>query len=185
MKRTAIALALSLAAGAAAAQEAGFYLGASVGTSKISSGGCDEGPLPAGISCDDTANTYKVFGGYQFNPNLALEAGYTDKLGRLELAGFGQTVEASARAFELVLVPALPLNEHFSIYAKLGVYAATSEVRTTEESNTGGTLGLGVAWHINKSFTARADWQRYAKVGGDTIGEADFDTFNIGILYRF
>ena len=185
MKRTAIALALSLAAGAAAAQEAGFYVGASAGTSKISSGGCEEGGLPSGVSCEDTTTSFKVFGGYQFNRNLALEAGYTDNLATLELRGFGQSVETTASAFELLVVPSLPVTESFSIYGKLGVYAANTEVRTVSESNTGGTIGAGLAWHINKNLTARADWQRYASIGGDTVGEADVDTFNIGLLVRF
>lgn len=190
MRRTALALALTLAAGAAAAQDAGWYLGASVGSSKIASGGCDEGALPAGVTCEDSTNTWKVFAGYQFNPNLALEAGYTDRLGKLELSGLGARADVTARAFEVVAVPALPLSESFSLYAKIGLYAASSDVSASNgasmtESNTGGTLGLGVAWHFNKNVTMRADWQRYGKVGGDTVGEADIDTLNLGLLYRF
>jgi len=190
MKRTAIALALSLAAGAAAAQDAGFYIGASVGTSKAGSGGCEG--VPSGISCEDSTETYKLFGGYQFNRNIAVEAGYTDRLAKVEVSNaFGQRADVTASAFELVAVPALPLNENFSLYAKLGVYAASSKASSNvgvpgvDDSNTGGTLGVGVAWHFNKNLTARADWQRYAKVGGDNVGEADIDTFNIGLMYRF
>ena len=190
MKRTALALALTLAAGAAAAQDAGWYLGGSVGSSQISSGGCDEGPLPAGVTCEDSTNTYKIFAGYQINKNIAVEAGYTDRLGKLELSGLGQRADVTARAFEVIAVPALPLSESFSLYGKIGFYAASSDVTgssgaSVSESNTGATIGLGAAYHINKSFTVRADWQRYAKVGGDTVGEADIDTLNLGLLFRF
>jgi OOP family OmpA-OmpF porin len=191
MKRTALALALTLAAGAAAAQDAGWYLGASVGNSKISSGGCDEGgALPAGFTCEDSTSTWKIFGGYQFNRNIAVEAGYTDRLGKLEVSGLGQHADVTASAFEVLAVPALPVSENLSLYGKIGIYAASSDVSASSgasmtESNTGGTLGLGAAWHFNKNLTARLDWQRYGKVGGDTVGEADIDTFNIGLLYKF
>src|SRR4029453_14758447 len=46
----------------------GFYVGASVG--QATSTDCN---LP---SCDDKDTSYRVFGGYQFNRNLALEGGY-------------------------------------------------------------------------------------------------------------
>jgi OOP family OmpA-OmpF porin len=188
MKRTAIALALTLAAGTAAAQEAGFYLGASVGQSKVSNGGCEG--ASGGITCEDTDTAFKVFGGYQFNRNIALELGYSDRLAKLSASGFGTSAEVTVSAFEIVAVPSLPLSENFSLYGKVGVYAASTEARssfgaTADDSNTGGTIGLGVAYHFNKNITARADWQRYAKVGGDNVGEADIDTLNIGLLFRF
>ena len=190
MKRNCIRIAsvtAALFALPAAAQEPGFYAGISVGQSKFNNQ-CDG--TPSGVTCDENTTTYKLFGGYQFNRNIAVEAGYTDRLGKLEISGFGQRADVTARAFEVLAVPALPLNESFSVYGKIGLYAASSDVSSstgvsTSESNTGGTIGLGAAWHFNKNLAARVDWQRYGKVGGDTVGEADIDTFNIGLLYRF
>ena len=47
----------------------GFYAGASVGQSKSD---CPSG----GSSCDDKDTAYRIFGGYKFHPNIAVEGGY-------------------------------------------------------------------------------------------------------------
>ena len=31
----------------------------------------------------------------------------------------------------------------------------------------------------------RAEWQRYANVGGASTGEDDLDVFSLGVLFRF
>src|SRR3954447_17920663 len=47
------------------------YVGGGFGQSKFK--------CPTGLSCDDTKDTaFKLFGGYQFNRNIASEVGYTD-----------------------------------------------------------------------------------------------------------
>src|SRR2546428_5249247 len=61
----------------AAAQDAGFYLGASVGQSKAADTCSD---MPAGVSCDDKTTTWKLLGGYQFNPYIGAELGHSPSL---------------------------------------------------------------------------------------------------------
>jgi OmpA-OmpF porin, OOP family len=206
MKRAAIALGMALAAGTAGAQETGYYAGASLGG--YSSNRCDD--VSFGVSCDESAASLKVFGGYQLNRNLALEAGYINTLinstlqGQPGILGPGQfTSKLRSRALDLVAVPTLPIGTSFALYGKLGLYFASTEEATTvgpsgatccvrstaggtrEESNGGLTLGAGFAWHFTRQLSARADWQRFQGVGGGNVSEVDVDTLNVGVLYRF
>ena len=112
MKKTLIGLAIAAATTPAWSQEptSKFYAGASLGQSKFK-GACD---TEAGITlsnCKDSDTAWKIFGGYQFTPNLAVELGYND-FGRISsdatvIVG-GSTFTGNARieasAFELTTV---------------------------------------------------------------------------------
>src|SRR3954469_14589313 len=74
--------------------ELGFYAGASVGQSKSDCGGSSG-------SCDDKDTAYRIFGGYKFHPNIAVEGGYSP-LGETSasVGGLGSvTAEANAGGF--------------------------------------------------------------------------------------
>src|SRR5690349_20966566 len=82
----------ALGAAPAMAQNTGWYAGASVGRTAatidddgIRSGLLGQGLGTASISDDDRDTGYKVFGGYQLNRNLAVEAGF------FSLGHFGYT----------------------------------------------------------------------------------------------
>ena len=200
MRRITITLGLALAAGAAGAQERGFYAGASLGAS--SANACDLVELDR--TCDGEATNLKVFAGYALNRNFAVEAGYINTLAKATVSSTsGQllspatplTADLAARAVDLLLVPSLPLGERASVYGKLGVYFAnTKSSRTSgqppatthaEESNTGLTFGLGFAWDFTRRITARADWQRFNSVGGGDMSDVHVDMLHAGVLYRF
>src|SRR5690606_9992922 len=80
---------------------------------------------------DDTEIGYKLFGGYQFHRNFALEAGFFD-LGRFDagFAGAPGTIDSSTRirGLNLDLVGIMPLTDRFSAFARLG--AAYSRARS-------------------------------------------------------
>ena len=180
------AIAAALGAAPAAAQDAGFYLGGSVGQSKAGDTCSD---MPAGVSCDDKTTTWKLIGGYQFNRYIAAELGYSPSLAKASASGFGVTADVKVSAWELVAIPSYPLGD-FSLYGKLGFYAAKTEGRSNvgisaDDSNTDFTYGFGAGYRINRNFSARAEWQRYSKVGGDNNGKADIDALNFGVLYHF
>ena len=172
----------------AAAQDAGFYLGASVGSSKA---GDSCSGMPAGVSCDDKATTWKLIGGYQFNRYIAAELGYSNQLAKASASAsaFGLTEEVKSSAWELVAIPSYPIGD-FSLFGKLGIYAARTEDTTNfagneSVSNSDVTFGAGVGYRIHRNFSARAEWQRYSKVGGGNVGKADIDALNFGVLYHF
>ena len=77
-----------MAAPFAMAQDAGWYGGANVGRTqasiddaRITSGLLGSGLTTTSIEDNDRDRGYKLFGGYQYNKNFAVEAGYFD-LGR-------------------------------------------------------------------------------------------------------
>ena len=178
-----VAAALALCALPAAAQERGFYAGLSVGQS-TANGACD-GIGGAGVSCDDSSNTWKLFGGYQVNRHFAAELGYSDQLAKASASGPGGTAQVKVSAWELVAVPSYPITDQFSVYGKAGLYYATSKGTSSagasaSETDNGLTFGLGAGYQITKNVGARLEWQRYNDVGGPNI-----DALNLGVLYRF
>lgn len=200
MKRTAKAVAAAalamLIATPAWSQDAGFYLGASIGQSQAKEF-CDDS---SGFSCDDKDTAWKIFGGYQFNRHLAIEAGYTD-LGEFSASGVlsGVSVRGTVEvtAFELMGVGSFPVVDRFSLYGKLGLYHAETKQNVTgtlgavtvtnndKEKNTDVTFAFGARFDLTRSLGIRAQWQRYLNVGGEDVGEDDIDVFSVGVLWRF
>src|SRR3954447_2244619 len=107
-------LALAQAKGGNA--DLGFYAGAAVGQSKTAD-------CPGGGSCDDKDTAYRIFGGYKFHPNIAVEGGYSP-LGETSSSFPGGNVTAEANAWDLVGVGIFPLGNNFSVFGKLGFYNA-------------------------------------------------------------
>jgi OOP family OmpA-OmpF porin len=180
---------LLLVSAIAIAQDARPYAGLQIGQAKAKSS-CDDVTGP-GVSCDDTDTAWRIFGGYQFNRNFALELGYAD-FGEVRASGPGGTVSAEATAFDLVGVGLLPIVDRFSIYGKLGLYRAETEARantalltgTFEEKNNDLTFGFGARYDLG-NVGLFAQWQRYVDVGGGDIGEDDVDVISLGALFRF
>jgi OmpA-OmpF porin, OOP family len=194
--RTTVAV-LSLASGLAfsapaVAQDSGFYVGGALGQSKV------DLDCTGAATCDDKDTSWKIFGGYQFNRNFALEFGYVD-LGEAALSGptppFGTTsAKLESTAFELVGVGMLPIVNRFSIYGKLGLYRADTDAQATatalgsakeSDSNTDLTFGVGVRYDFTRNLGIRAEWQRYADVSAGAFGEGDIDVTSVGLLWRF
>jgi OmpA-OmpF porin, OOP family len=184
---TLVAGTLALAAVPALAQSHTnhLYAGASIGQSYVKEW-CEG--APAGVNCDDNDTAWKVFGGYQFHPNFAVELGYTD-LGSASLSSgtVRGTVESSA--FELVGVGSFPVGGRLALYGKLGFYRGEISGRVTAGSSTRFadsdegteiTFGLGARIDFNHNFAARLEWQKYNDFSG-----SDIDVLSVGLLYRF
>jgi OOP family OmpA-OmpF porin len=169
--------------GPALAQDTGFYIGLSVGQSSA------DFDCSAGSTCDDTDTAMKFIGGYRFNRNFGAEIGYTD-LGEATISDPISTTTFEASVMELVGVGFLPLNEKFSVIGKIGMYrgdvdASDPAIGSASDSNTGLTFGVGVQWDFTRNLGVRGEWQRYADVGGDTVGESDVDVLSVGVVFRF
>jgi OmpA-OmpF porin, OOP family len=157
------------------------YLGLSVGQAKFSDA-C-EGASALGVTCDNKDTAFRIFGGYQFHPNIAVELGYAD-LGKATASGPGGTASAEASAFDLVGVLSWPVGNAFSVYGKLGLYHGEVEgggaLGGSSDSGTDLTYGLGAQFNVGRNVGLRAEWQRYNDVSG-----SDIDVLSIGVLYRF
>jgi OOP family OmpA-OmpF porin len=152
------------AAAQTASDTTGFYVGASVGQSKIKD-------CPAG--CDDKDTAWRLLGGYQLNRNFSAELGYHN------LGDFGG---AKANAWELVGVGLLPVANQFGVYGKLGAHH--SEVKDgSSVTGNGLTYGAGLQYDLMPALGLRGEWQRYDKVGG--VSDSTIDVLSIGAIWRF
>ena len=178
--------------GPAFAQEGRAYLGAGIGQAKAD-GVCDEiRTLVTGFgsvsSCDEKDTAWKLFGGYRFNPNFALEGTYVD-YGSIKANGqtFGVpfSISGDASAFGLAAVGILPLANRVSVFGKLGLLRTEIDVTASgvggagseSESDTGLHIGIGVMFDIGQNFSVRAEWERN--------DEAEIDMMSIGVQFRF
>lgn len=159
-----------------------YYGGISAGTSRTDSNPASltQSLLP-GVTTLDTSidkqdTAYKIFGGYQFNRNLALEAGYFN-LGR---NSFGASTspagslsgETKVHGLNLDLVGTLPLTQRFSAQARIGAQHAWSRshfsgtgaaaaLGSSKSDDTNMKVGLGMQYEISPAFWIRGEVERY------------------------
>ena len=177
------ALALAQARGGNA--DLGFYAGASVGQSKSDCNG--------GGSCDDKDTAYRIFGGYKFHPNFAVEGGYAP-LGETS-ASFGPlgNLTAEANAWDLEGVGSWGLGNNFSVFGKLGFYNAEVKLgglASGKKTTTDLLYGLGGQYDFNRNLGLRLEWTRYSGVKSPDVlgvsgGDHDIDVLSVGALWRF
>jgi len=204
-KLSLIALAV-LASSFALADDSGWYAGANVGKSRgtiddarITTSVAGSGFTGATIIDDDHSTGYKIFGGYQYNKYLAVEAGYFD-LGNF---GFNATLPAGTlhgniklKGLNLDVVGTLPITEKFSVLGRIGVnYADASDsfvgtgavnVLDPNPSKRGTNLkvGLGLQYAFSPALAMRAEVERYRI--NDAVGnKGDIDLVSLGLIYRF
>lgn len=164
-------LAAVLAAGlnAPAVLAAGWYAGAGVGQAEYD-----------GLS--DEGTSAKLFLGYSFNANAAVEFAYVDTGEGEQDTVFGD-LTASTDGFEVSLVGSLPVNNSVSFLGRLGLYNWDLETElggaSASDSGTDLTYGLGVQFELGKSAALRGEYQIY-DIDGD-----DIDNIGISVLFRF
>jgi OmpA-OmpF porin, OOP family len=180
--------------GPASAQDAGFYLGGALGQSSF------DVDCAGTTSCDDKDSSWKIFGGYQFNKHLAVEFGYAD-LGETTASvpgpPFNVNLALEATVWDLVAVGSLPIGDRFSIFGKIGLYRADTEINGTasglpsvseSDSNTDLTYGVGARFDFARNLGVRLEWQRYQDVGGEFFGvtaESDVDVMSVAVIWKF
>ena len=180
--------------GPAFAQDAGFYIGGALGQSSF------DVECAGTTSCDDSDSSWKIFGGYQFNKHFAVEFGYAD-LGEttasVPVPPFNVNIAFESTVWDLVAVGSLPIGDRFSIFGKVGLYMADTEVNgsaaglgslSESDDNTDLTYGIGARYDFTRNLGVRLEWQRYQDVGGDFGGatlESDVDVMSVAVIWKF
>lgn len=161
-----------------------LYLGGSIGQSRFQDA-CDGVPG----ACDNKDTGYRVFAGWQFHPNFAVEGGYLN-LGEATANAGGVVASAKMRGWEVLGVAMFPVWQQLSLYGKAGVVRSRVNVNSNigvsaSDNSWDFTFGFGGEWAFSRNVAARLEWQRYDNVGGNNTGRDDIDYFNASLLYRF
>ena len=191
----------------ALADDLGWYGGANIGRSaatiddaRITSGLASGGLATSSISDRDRSTGFKLYGGYQFHRNFALEGGYFD------LGKFGYTANTiptgtldgniKLKGFNLDAVGILPITDRFSALGRVGLnyakasdsFAGTGAVSVANpnpsKSGTNYKLGVGLQYAFTEALGMRAEVERYRV--NDAVGnKGHVDLFSVGLVYRF
>ena len=192
-------------AGAAHSQEANYYyFGLSAGQShsqlsedatNSSIFGAASGAAVNGREPQDTA--YKIFGGYQFNRNFALEGGYFN-LGKFTYGAaapggtLGGTYEAEG--LNMDVIGTLPLGERFSAFGRIGAqYAHTHDsfsgtgtltppTSNPSKNETNLKVGVGLQYDISPSMQLRGEAERY-RINDAFDNRGDVNVFSLSLVF--
>ncbi len=151
----------------------------------------------ASFSSELQDTSYKVFGGYQFNRNIALEAGYFN-LGKFtyltSLPGGTMNGRYDIEGVNLDLVGTMPLSTRWSALARLGVQytntrdafsgpglPATAPVDNSQRAN-GGKVGVGLQYEMTPSVFVRAEAERH-RVKDGLGSNGDVNAFNLSLVF--
>jgi OOP family OmpA-OmpF porin len=196
----------SLLAAPAVAQEGGYvYGGLSVGQSRaridderITANLLDAGLATRSMSLNESDAAFKLFGGYQFNRNWALEGGY------FNLGKFGYTSttvpagtlhgQIKLQGLNLDVVGTLPLSERFSVIGRAGLqyaeardsFTGTGAVqvlsRNPTKRDTNYKLGVGLQYEVNPSFFVRGEVERY-RINDAVRNRGDINVFSVTLVF--
>ncbi|GGO80936.1 membrane protein [Marinobacterium nitratireducens] len=168
------AILLTLGMTGTALAQNGFYAGASIGQATIDA--CD------GVtSCDDDDTSWKIFGGWELNRNIAIEAAWVD-LGEISGTIGGSAVSAETDGWTLAGKGMLPLNQQFDVFGKLGMIMWDVEgggaASGIDDDGTDLIYGIGAQYMFTDQFGIVGEWEWYDI-------DNDVDLFSIGVLTRF
>jgi OOP family OmpA-OmpF porin len=150
MKKVLFAAALSAACGLASAQG---YAGAVAGLSKANLD-C------ASRTCDDSSTGVKVYGGYEVDPNISIEAGYIN-FGKAKIKFSNSTFTADIKGSAFVVTSAFrfPIATQLTGVGRVGLARVTGKfatdvpgVKNTSTSATKLYTGLGLEYAIAKNI---------------------------------
>jgi len=155
----------------------GFYVGADVTQAKWDASKFDLDDF------DDKDNSWKIVGGYRFNPYFALEGNYID---------FGEAsapstpvqdrFDADAKGWAAYAVGILPISM-FDLYAKAGAARIDGEGKqgtvNFEDDATEFAYGAGARWRLG-NFGVNLEYEKF-----DTTVVGDLDMISLGATYKF
>ncbi len=136
-----------------------LYLGAGVGEAKT----------------DSRDTSYKLYGGYQFNPTWAIELGYND---------LGKFRGADIETYTLAAVHTIQLQERWALFGKLGASENRPDAAGTGD-NTGLLLGIGVVYSLNKNLGVRLEYEDFGKLSDAGVSRPRGKNVGLSLKYGF
>lgn len=166
------AAAALLAAASLPAMAEGLYVGGSIAKPDWHADDIN------GVGGSSSGTGLKVYGGWQFHPNFAVEAS-AFRLGRS--SGNGGT--AKADGFGVDAVGLLPFAPDWTAFAKLGVASVKTRAAGDDDRNTVPKFGLGVQYKLTANMSIRGEWERYRLDAFDR--KSNTDQFGVGVNWAF
>lgn len=174
---TLAALGLMAATAAQADVQPGFYAGVGIGNASAED---DD----SGFDGDDTG--FKLFGGYSFNDNFAIEVAYFDG-GAPDDTFDDINVELEVTGFNASAVGRLPVSETVSLFGKIGFASYDLEATarlgglsaSVDDSGSDLSYGVGAAVSFAERFEVRVEWEAI------DVEDGSFSFLSVGGLYRF
>jgi OOP family OmpA-OmpF porin len=167
------------------------YIGFSAGQADVDESMAIPGLVDPGGRVDGKDGAFKLFGGFQFNQNFALEAALVD-LGDVSYSGtFAGASVTGGRiqnsGLNLSAVGVVPLGQTFVLFGKVGMFLWYSEATDvtggfafrSEEDGADLSVGLGASVAIGQKVSLRAEWERF------DMSNVDVDLVTLGFAYRF
>ncbi|MGH8854996.1 MAG: porin family protein [Telluria sp.] len=143
------------------------------------------------VDTDGYKASGKIFGGYEFDQTWGVEAGHTDFRKSdvsYSIGGVNTRGETDGRSTYIAAKATMPVNEQFSVYAKLGAAHNKSELvsvnatQNLSHSKTEAYGALGAQYKLNQDVALVAEYERYGK-------RKDFgtkaDVLTVGAKYSF
>ncbi|MHB1117349.1 OmpA family protein [Sideroxydans sp.] len=193
---------------AAMAVEEGWLIGINAGQSmaKIDAASIRAQLLNSGLTTTtlterDRKTAFKLFGGYKFSNNFAVEGGYYD------LGEFGYTATTTPagtligniklRGVNIDAVVMFPFTEKFSAFGRLGLqyaeakdtFTSTGLVPTPANPNPSKTaanykVGGGLQYDFTPSLGMRLEGERY-RIDDAAGSKGDINMVSLGLVYQF
>lgn len=158
IKQIAAAILMAATSFAASATEATpYYIGVDAGVSKLDH--------------VDNENSFGIFGGYKFTPNVAVEASFR-KLGKFGIYG----VNVDTKQTAISVLGSAPVAANLSVYGRIGYNRLEASARGYKEHDNKGVYGVGLSYDVAKNVAARVEWQRPS---------SDSQNLSVGVSYAF
>ncbi len=161
--KTGIAVAALLVSSLACAQQS--FVGVSAGQSDTNVGG------------DSRKTAAKLFAGYDFTRNWAIEGGYAD-LGKPQWP----QGESRETAWYLAGKGTMPINNQFDLFAKLG--ASWNKVALNDTRKSDLYAGVGGEYLFSKQVGLRLEYEDFGKFGDDNVGRHRASAWTLGLDFK-
>lgn len=202
---------LSLAISSVPAQAAAgdLYAGMNYGNLKTKDKGACSAAVSvfsSGYTCtgtDNRDNVAKLFGGYEFMENVAVELGYvsfgeTTATVRNSASTVTANTKFKAKGFVFAFVGTLPVTKELGFIGRIGTYRWNVQSEATTSAGNSAlakdtkpgfaldNIGVGAKYSFSKTMDVRMEWERYIDVGSSHItGQTNIDTVTIGLMIKF
>jgi OmpA-OmpF porin, OOP family len=147
---------------------------------------------------DERDNGFKVFGGYRFLENFAVEGQYA-RLGKSSIrysapTGLRGTEKYEASSFSVAAVGLLPISDNFTLFAKAGpsfnnaksTFSNTTLGASSKGNKLGLVAGIGASYKLTENISARAELENFSRVGEAAKGgRSSVNMVSLGLAYQF